>query len=401
MTRQGTYSSSNTRATTLRCLDGLDGSTTTRTATRASSPTRSSTPYGSTSYAAAASQVETPKRYRYSGKERDEESGLYCYGARYLAPHICRWASCDPRIGDPNAYEFVGGNPIRYKDPNGEFLDSSQTREVVETGVKAAPAAIPVIEGGALWLGVSVGTLLTVAAAVVIIAVVMIFVVVVVTQDSPQNLRGPPPSPSAPTKPGPSPAPAPTTPPPAPAPAPDPAPTPTTPAPAPAPKPRPPPQQKKKEHKDPKTDPKPETHPHADTKPDDKEKKKKKKKEYTFQVQVQNNNKTGRWNSTWPRAAPRTSTTIPSLYAPTSVRSPSLSASRPWTCFRARCRGRSRRTRTGSRTFGRARSGIRRGVGTWSYKLADGRKGVPSDYNKDSDTYKAARVDTRLIEREK
>ena len=33
-------------------------------------------PYGSTSYQAVRSQTETPKRYRYTGKERDEESGL-------------------------------------------------------------------------------------------------------------------------------------------------------------------------------------------------------------------------------------------------------------------------------------------------------------------------------------
>ena len=42
------------------------------------------TPYGSTSYQAVRSQTETPKRYRYTGKERDEESGLYYHGARYL-----------------------------------------------------------------------------------------------------------------------------------------------------------------------------------------------------------------------------------------------------------------------------------------------------------------------------
>ena len=32
------------------------------------------TPYGSTSYQAVRSQTETPKRYRYTGQERDEEN---------------------------------------------------------------------------------------------------------------------------------------------------------------------------------------------------------------------------------------------------------------------------------------------------------------------------------------
>ena len=38
------------------------------------------TPYGSTSYQAVRSQNETPKRYRYTGMERDEESGFYYHG---------------------------------------------------------------------------------------------------------------------------------------------------------------------------------------------------------------------------------------------------------------------------------------------------------------------------------
>ena len=43
------------------------------------------TPYGSTSYQAVRSQTVTPERYRYTGKERDEENGLYYHGARYYA----------------------------------------------------------------------------------------------------------------------------------------------------------------------------------------------------------------------------------------------------------------------------------------------------------------------------
>jgi RHS repeat-associated protein len=35
------------------------------------------------------------KRYRYTGKERDDGSGLCYYGARYLAPWLARWISPD------------------------------------------------------------------------------------------------------------------------------------------------------------------------------------------------------------------------------------------------------------------------------------------------------------------
>ena len=44
-------------------------------------------PYGSTSYQAGRSVAEVSlKRYRYTGKERDEETGLNYHGARYYAP---------------------------------------------------------------------------------------------------------------------------------------------------------------------------------------------------------------------------------------------------------------------------------------------------------------------------
>jgi RHS repeat-associated protein len=80
------------------------------------------TPYGSTSYQAVRSQTQTPKRYRYTGKERDEETGLCYHGARYYAPWLARWISCDPLgVEDGvNVYEYVGSNPITRTDPTGQ-----------------------------------------------------------------------------------------------------------------------------------------------------------------------------------------------------------------------------------------------------------------------------------------
>lgn len=50
--------------------------------------------YGSTSYQAGPNAAEVSlKRYRYTGKERDEESGFYYHGARYYAPWLGRWVS--------------------------------------------------------------------------------------------------------------------------------------------------------------------------------------------------------------------------------------------------------------------------------------------------------------------
>ncbi|MEK6281257.1 MAG: SpvB/TcaC N-terminal domain-containing protein [Acidobacteriota bacterium] len=79
------------------------------------------TPYGSTSYQAVRSQTETPKRYRFIGKERDEESGLYYHGARYYAPWLGRWTSCDAAdISDGlNVYAYGRDNPVNNVDKDG------------------------------------------------------------------------------------------------------------------------------------------------------------------------------------------------------------------------------------------------------------------------------------------
>jgi RHS repeat-associated protein len=80
-------------------------------------------PYGSSTFQAVRSQTETAKRYRYTGKERDEESGLYYHGARYFAPHVGRWISCDPAsLADGlNLYRYCSANPIGLSDPTGLF----------------------------------------------------------------------------------------------------------------------------------------------------------------------------------------------------------------------------------------------------------------------------------------
>ena len=96
------------------------------------------TPYGSTSYQAVRSQTETPKRYRYTGKERDEESGLYYHGARYYAPWLGRWTSCDPiGLGDGlNLLAYSKCNPTKFTDKNGTQSTGTETSSTQENGAK-------------------------------------------------------------------------------------------------------------------------------------------------------------------------------------------------------------------------------------------------------------------------
>ena len=80
-------------------------------------------PFGTTSYRSGRSETEVSlKRYKYCGKERDEETGLYYYGIRYYAAWICRFISVDilqfdyPQL---TPYNYSGNKPITHFDIDG------------------------------------------------------------------------------------------------------------------------------------------------------------------------------------------------------------------------------------------------------------------------------------------
>jgi RHS repeat-associated protein len=105
-------------------------------------------PYGSTSYQAVDQGIKAAvKRYRYTGKERDEETGFGYHGARYYAAWLGRWVSCDSSEANRNkvAYEYVLNNPIRFHDPNGKDpVTASAVAVAEESGVRlrAAKSAV-------------------------------------------------------------------------------------------------------------------------------------------------------------------------------------------------------------------------------------------------------------------
>jgi RHS repeat-associated protein len=92
-------------------------------------------PFGTTSYHAGDATLDVPrKRYRYTGKERDDESGLYYHGARYYAPWLCRWTAADPiGVGDGlNVYEYVRSGPLVFRDPKGTNVIGDVWNDTVE-----------------------------------------------------------------------------------------------------------------------------------------------------------------------------------------------------------------------------------------------------------------------------
>src|SRR5690606_16325340 len=58
--------------------------------------------------------------YKFNGKELDDATGMYYYGARYYDPRISIFVSVDPLAEQTmEPYLYVGNNPIRYIDPTG------------------------------------------------------------------------------------------------------------------------------------------------------------------------------------------------------------------------------------------------------------------------------------------
>jgi RHS repeat-associated protein len=86
-------------------------------------------PYGSTSFQVGRSSTEVSlKRYRYSGKERDEETGLYYHGARYYIPWLARWSAVDPlqsEMPEWSSYNYGFCNPITWTDSTGMAPDEN------------------------------------------------------------------------------------------------------------------------------------------------------------------------------------------------------------------------------------------------------------------------------------
>jgi RHS repeat-associated protein len=78
---------------------------------------------------------------RFTGKERDSETGLDYFGARYYGPKIGRFTTVDPKYNwraspvDPqrwNRYAYGKNNPVRYVDPNGQ-----DAKDIIAGGINA------------------------------------------------------------------------------------------------------------------------------------------------------------------------------------------------------------------------------------------------------------------------
>jgi len=85
-------------------------------------------PYGTTAWWAEKSGLEvSTKRYRYTGMERDEESGLQYHNARYYMPWLGRWERADPaqQQDGPNRHSYSRLSPAVLLDLSGTSSTTS------------------------------------------------------------------------------------------------------------------------------------------------------------------------------------------------------------------------------------------------------------------------------------
>ena len=73
---------------------------------------------------------DTANHYRFTGKERDSETGLDYFGARYYGSTMGRFTSPDPKnrsahVSNPqswNRYAYTLNNPLKFIDPDGKDI---------------------------------------------------------------------------------------------------------------------------------------------------------------------------------------------------------------------------------------------------------------------------------------
>lgn len=90
-------------------------------------------------------------KYLFTGQEKDLETGLNYYGARYYNSHITRFTQADTLLSDPydpqqlNRYSYVRNNPLKYTDPSGHCIWDACLTELGIAVPILAPAVTAVV----------------------------------------------------------------------------------------------------------------------------------------------------------------------------------------------------------------------------------------------------------------
>jgi RHS repeat-associated protein len=114
-------------------------------------------PYGTTALSSFdATREVSAKRYRYTGMERDDETGLAYHSARYYAPWLGRWVSADPIgvRGGLNLLEYARGQPTVSADESGLAPPTPPTEDHGSVSL-TDPLTIGQLEAARVGVGMS------------------------------------------------------------------------------------------------------------------------------------------------------------------------------------------------------------------------------------------------------
>jgi len=78
-------------------------------------------------------------RFKFTGKERDAETGFDYFGARYYSSGLSVWLRVDPLsflYSSTSPYNYVENNPIKYRVPNGMYKDPTDAQKAQEKALK-------------------------------------------------------------------------------------------------------------------------------------------------------------------------------------------------------------------------------------------------------------------------
>ncbi len=121
----------------------------------------------------------TPTTWRFTGQREDATIGLYYFNARHYDPLLGRFVQADsviPNVGSSqslNRYAYVNGNPLKYTDPSGHWLESAidigfivyDIHDIATNGLSWASGGALVADVAGLILPVVTGAGLLVRAA--------------------------------------------------------------------------------------------------------------------------------------------------------------------------------------------------------------------------------------------
>ena len=99
-------------------------------------------PYGELLVDEHSSSEDLP--YKFNGKQFDEETGLYYYGARYMNPMTSIWYGVDvfqENKADVASYLYCFGNPINLTDPDGNWERDRHGNLIAQKGDNAVTYA--------------------------------------------------------------------------------------------------------------------------------------------------------------------------------------------------------------------------------------------------------------------